>query len=84
MMGAAMADNDERLRDVELSARESKTRIDAHETLCAQRYQGILDTHERLEASMETTNARLLQVGWALIAGMAAIFAKLVFFTPHP
>jgi hypothetical protein len=83
-MDATMTDNDDRLREVEYTALATKTRMDAHETLCAQRYQGIIDTHLRLEAGQTTTNTRLLQVGWALILGLCSILVKLVFFTPHP
>lgn len=62
----------ERLRTVE-------QQINTHEAVCAERYDGILKTSAEVKKDMETVNRLLIQIGLALIAGMAAILAKLVF-----
>lgn len=58
---------DERLRDVE-------QRIMTHEAVCAERYTGINN-------ALTSINATLAKMGWGLLAGMAAILARLVFGT---
>jgi hypothetical protein len=58
-------DANERLRKVEMAQ-------STHEAVCAERYAGI--RHD-----INSITKILKQVGLALIAGMAAILAKLVF-----
>lgn len=58
---------DERLRDVE-------QRIMTHEAVCAERYTGINN-------ALTSINSMLAKMGWGLLAGMAAILARLVFGT---
>lgn len=58
---------DERLRDVE-------QRIMTHEAVCAERYTGINN-------ALNSINSMLAKMGWGLLAGMAAILARLVFGT---
>lgn len=58
---------DERLRDVE-------QRIMTHEAVCAERYTGINN-------ALTSINSTLAKMGWGLLAGMAAILARLVFGT---
>ena len=58
---------DRRLRELERD-------FGAHEAVCAERYQGIRQDLNQFSALVRT-------VGFALIAGMAGILVKLVFFT---
>lgn len=64
----------ERLRTVE-------QQINTHEAVCAERYAGILKTSAEAKKDMELINKLLVKIGLTLLAGMAAILTKLVFFT---
>lgn len=63
----------ERLRTVE-------QQINTHEAVCAERYAGILKTSAEVRHDMQTVNRLLVKIGLALLAGMAGILVKLVFF----
>ena len=56
---------DERMRVVE-------QKLNTHEAVCAERYTGINN-------ALESINATMAKLGWGLLAGMAAILARLVF-----
>jgi hypothetical protein len=60
-----MVDQENRLRAVE-------QQISTHEAVCAERYAGI-------RTDINGINKLLKQIGVGLIAGMAAILAKLLF-----
>lgn len=64
----------ERLRTVE-------QQINTHEAVCAERYAGILKTSAEAKKDMELINKLLVKIGLTLLAGMAAILTKLVFFS---
>jgi hypothetical protein len=54
--------------------RELEREFGIHEAICAERYQGIRQDLNQFSSLVRT-------VGFALIAGMAGILVKLVFFT---
>lgn len=62
-----MIEMDDRMRDVE-------QRLMTHEAVCAERYTGINN-------ALTSINSTMAKLGWGLLAGMAAILAKLVFGT---
>ncbi len=80
-MSAIPAEMEARLREVERDANTSLTRMDGHEKLCAERYNGIIATHQRLESGLGRISGRLISIGILLLAGMAGILIKLVFFS---
>jgi hypothetical protein len=45
-----------------------------HEAVCAERYQGILDTHAEMKAGMTKTNDILLKLGLSILGTVMAIF----------
>lgn len=63
----------ERLRATEDSSLRNELGLKAHEDRCALRY-------EALWSEVKSTNRTLRWAGTSLLAGMAAILAKLVFF----
>lgn len=73
-MGEHLPEVFERLRTVE-------QQINTHEAVCAERYAGILKTSAEAKKDMESINKLLVKIGLTLLAGMAAILTKLVFFT---
>jgi hypothetical protein len=58
--------HDRRLRELEI-------KFASHEAVCAERYRGIREDLDKFSRVVS-------RVGFGLIAGMAAILAKLVFF----
>lgn len=54
--------------------------VGTHEAVCAERYHGILKSASEMSASMEKMQAWAVKIGVLLIAGMAGILTKLVFF----
>lgn len=75
-MSAIPEDLDGRLRDVERVSQSNTDKMSAHEDLCAERYKGIHDSIAAIRGDSRQTNAYLIGVGLALVAGLA----KLVFF----
>jgi hypothetical protein len=66
-------DTQNRLRRLEID-------FNTHEAVCAERYEGIRrDFHTSLEEA-RSFKRTLGKVGYGLLAGMAAILAKLIFF----
>ena len=67
-------DFDDRLRGVE-------QQITTHEAVCAERYAGILRSTAEMQADVHGLNKLLIKIGLTLLAGMAGILGKLVFFS---
>lgn len=63
----------DRLRVVEMQ-------ITTHEAVCAERYAAILHTAETMRQNLSATNKLITKVGLAVLAGMAGVLTKLVFF----
>lgn len=72
-MAATAESFEPRLRAVEGASQEALLRLDGHEEVCAERYQNI---HE----SVGGIKRLLSRVTIALLAGMAAILVKILFF----
>lgn len=67
----------ERRKETEVStgvATEALLRLEAHEELCGERYKNI---EEKIDEIKETVS----KFTWAVLAGMASILVKLLFFT---
>jgi hypothetical protein len=62
----------DRLRKVEMSQ-------GTHEAVCAERYTGILNTHAEIKSDLASTKKALINIGLALLGGMAMIMARLLF-----
>ena len=63
---------DERLRAVE-------QHLSTHEAVCAERYNGIITNQTDIRSDLKATKTLLINIGLALLGGMALIMAKLVF-----
>lgn len=66
---------------LEVRMRVVEQQINTHEAVCAERYAGILKSASDMQADVQALNKLLVKVGLALLAGMAGILVKLVFFT---
>ena len=70
---AWLAAQENRLREVE-------TKLAAHEAVCAERYEGIRRDFAVFTNEMRDFKSLVNKVSLLLIAGMASILVKLVFF----
>lgn len=75
-MVATVEGMDGRLREVELASQSNADGLKAHEDLCAERYKNIHDSMTAIRSDNKQTNAYLIGIGIAVMAGLA----KLVFF----
>lgn len=64
----------------ETRLREVETKLAAHEAVCAERYEGIRRDFLAVTTEMREHRKIVNKVAVALIGGMAAILAKLIFF----
>jgi hypothetical protein len=71
---AWLAAQEERLREVEKN-------LAAHEAVCAERYEGIRRDFAIFTSEMRDFKGLINKVSLLLVAGMAGILAKLVFFS---
>ena len=69
-----MSESEERLRTVEQT-------LSTHEAVCAERYNGIIANQTDIRSDLKATKTLLINIGLALLGGMALIMAKLVFHT---
>lgn len=51
-----------------------------HEAVCAERYNGILNTHAEIKREMHSINKMIRTIGYGLIIGMAAILVHQLFY----
>jgi hypothetical protein len=72
-MSAVPDDFSARLRRLELDSQANANRIRSHEEICAERYANIND-------NIRGMRSILVKAAGLLIAGMAGILVKLVFF----
>jgi hypothetical protein len=63
----------DRLRKVEMSQ-------GTHEAVCAERYNGILNTHSDIKREMHSINKLIRGVGFSLLGGMALILVHQLFY----
>jgi hypothetical protein len=75
-----MSQTDAWLTSQENRLREVETKLAAHEAVCAERYEGIRRDFQKFHDDMQDFKSLLSKVGLAMIAGMAGILVKLVFF----
>jgi hypothetical protein len=68
----SIQNDDERLRAVEQT-------LSTHEAVCAERYNGIIANQTDIRSDLKATKTLLINIGLALLVGMALIMAKLVF-----
>lgn len=78
-----MTDDDElyaRVREAEHGVLTTRLGLASHERECGIRYGHINTSIQNINSSVDSMKNILLWVGGALLAGMAGILVKLVFF----
>lgn len=80
MMPVALADYSARLRKLELESQSNMDGLEAHESICAERYRNIHEGMEAIREDSKQTNRYLIGIGMLLITGMAGVLVNLVFF----
>jgi hypothetical protein len=67
--------------EIENRLRAVESHLTTHEAVCAERYSGIILNQTDIRSDLKATKTLLINIGLALLGGMALIMAKLVFHT---
>lgn len=65
---------------LENKIRDVESRVDAHEQICAHRYEQIVEEGRRTRAEIHEINRLIRALGLMLIAGLASVLASQVLF----
>lgn len=81
MSSEAYAEYEARIRDIEDDVLRTKLGLSGHEKECAIRYEELWREVKSTNCNIQSTKRDMRWATLTLITGMAAILAKLVFFT---